>query len=255
MVKKLILFFMLTGCSTVSTKNLSEIHTQIGIGFLQVRNYPEAYRELQNAKTLDPDNPEIYNNLGVVCYHRKRYRQSIVFLKKAIKLNPDYSAAKSNLARTYIEVKKYKLAHSLLKEVVDDLKFRLPEQAHDYLGLMHYRQGKLDKAILEFRKAIELNNKYCPAWYNYAIAQYNIKNFKETSRSIDLYISMCSVFDDALYYGGLSYYKSGNNRASRRFLRNLIKNYPNSKHRKASAKILNRMKSKSNKKKNKTKTF
>lgn len=253
MFKKLILFFLLLGCTSVSKKELSEIHTQIGIGYLNVGNYPAAFRELQNAKALDSTNPEIYNNLGIVCYYRKRYLQSVGFLSKAIKLKPDYSAAKSNLARTYIEMKKYKLANSLLKEVVDDLQFSSPEQAHDYLGLMYFRQKMLDKAIFEFRKAIELNNKYCPAWYNYSVAQYKNKNFKETSRSIDLYISMCNVFDEALYYGGLSYYKSGNNKASRKFLRNLIKNYPNSRHRNVSAKILNRMKPKA--KKTKINTF
>ena len=252
MIKKLILFFLLIGCTTVGKKELSEIHTQIGIGYLNVGNYPAAFRELQEAKTLDPNNPEIYNNLGVVCYHRKRYRQSVDFLTKAIELKSDYSTAKSNLARTYIEIKKYKQANLLLKEVIDDLKFRSPEQAHDYLGLMHFRQGKLDKAILEFRKAIELNNKYCPAWYNYAVAQYKNKKFNETSRSIDLYIGMCNVFEDALYYGGLSYYRSGNKKASRKFFRNLVKNYPNSKYRNTSARILNKMKPKSNKKTIKT---
>ena len=254
-IRHLILFFMLAGCASVSGGKLSDMHRQIGVGFLRVGNYPEAYRELIKASELDPANPVIYNNLGMVCYRRQRYDQSIDFFKKAIKLDPNYSDAKNNLARTYIETKKFDLAKSLLDEVVKDLGFRKPEKAHDYLGLMYHRQNKLDEAILEFRKSIELNNKYCPAWYNYAVAQYDSEKFKETSRSIDLYINMCGIFEDALYYGGVSHFKSGKPKESRKFLRNLIKKYPNSNYRAASVKILNLIKSNSSKQSNGIKTL
>ena len=250
-IKKLALFLLLLGCASVDKDKHADFHTKIGIGYLNVGNYPEAYRSLIKAKELTPEDPRIYNSLGLVSFHRKRYEKSINFLTNAVKLDPNYTEARNNLARTYIETKNFDKAKKLLLVVINDLTFRTPEKAHDYLGLLYLKQGNLSESIVEFRKAIELNNKYCPAWYNYAMAQYDNKKFKETSRSLDLYTKMCGVYEDVLYYGGLSYYKSGNNRFSRKFLRNLIRNFPNSRHVEKSARILKSISPRKNKKSDK----
>ena len=80
--------------------------------------------------------------------------------------------------KKYTKLKIFGLFISISLLTVSSL-FRVGADEHNRRGLAHYKAGKIDMAILEFMKAIEINPKYAKAYYNrgsvYALSNGNNK--------------------------------------------------------------------------------
>jgi len=196
---------MLGGCAlSEASRKQASYHYQMGLSYLGENNIPGALTELTQAEKIDPDNAELMNYLGLAYYKRNRLELAEQKYLRAIKLKPDYSEARNNLAVTYLEMKRWDDAIYQLKLVNEDIFYQNQSAAGINLALAYFGKGdfqqalatlrplavsypadplvrfnmgrvyyameKIDLAVNEYRKAIELYGNYAQAHYNLALA-------------------------------------------------------------------------------------
>lgn len=119
------------------------------------KEYFKAAEFYQAALRLDPRNGAIYNKLGIIELKENQLREAKVDFQKAAKLNPKDPRALNNLGALACLQKKYKPATKYLKEALaldeTDATF------HVNLGEAWLGQGKIDRAMTEYARALELD--------------------------------------------------------------------------------------------------
>ena len=196
---------IIAGCAMgAASQKQASYHYQMGLSYLGENNITSALVELTKAEKIDPDNHELMNYLGLVYYRKNKLDISEKKYLRAIALKPDYSDARNNLAVTYLEMKRWDDAIYQLKLVIDDIFYQNQVAAGINLALAYFGKGdfnqslatlrplavnnpanpmirftmgrvyyameKMDLAVGEYRKAIEMYGNYAQAHYNLALA-------------------------------------------------------------------------------------
>jgi len=227
---------LLVGCVSTNQNNKkrsAELKMEIGVSHMQRNNLPLALKELLGALELDPKNPYIHNNLGIVYYLREKYDLSVKYFTEAISLNSTFTEAKNNLARVYIEQKQYSKATRLLDEVLADLTYTNSHSAYFNYGLLYFNQNKFDQAKLYFSKILSDNREDCYTQVYYARSLMETNYVKLAAEQLDKATQFCNLerVDDAHFYGAIAYYRAGNRQKSLARFEELIKIFPDGKHR------------------------
>jgi Flp pilus assembly protein TadD len=214
---------LLAGCIGSAARKQATYHYQMGLAALGENNIPGALTEFTEAEKIDPDNPELMNYLGMAYFRKNRLELSEKKYLRAIALKPDFSDARNNLAVTYLEMKRWDDAIYQLKLVTEDIFYQNQVAAGINLSLAYYGKGdfkqslatlrplvinyptdpmvrftmgkvyyamdKMDQAVVEYRKAIEMYADYAQAHYNLALATMKqgdnrgaAKSFREVVR-------------------------------------------------------------------------
>ncbi len=202
----------LVSCAT-QDNNLykSTLHTKIGTGHLQNGNIPSAFRELQTAIMLDPNNAIAHNNLALAYKARKLPESALKSLDNALKIDPNFTDAKINKAAILIEEKKYAEAIPLLKESTEDLTYQTPELAYTQTALALYELGKYKESQKYAEKALYFNPNHCPAKKYFGLSLYSQAEYKKAAKSLEQSQLECTAkkYPEFLYFLGMSYYKLG----------------------------------------------
>jgi type IV pilus assembly protein PilF len=243
MMRKLLLSFSIVmtmlftwGCVSTNQNNkprAAELKMEIGVSHMQRNNLPLALKELLGALELDPKNPYVHNNLGIVYYLREKYDLSVKYFTEAVSLNPAFTEAKNNLARVYIEQKQYSKAARLLDEVLADLTYTNAHSAYFNYGLLYFNQNKFDQSKLYLSKILSDNREDCYTQVYYARSLMETNYLKLASEQLDKATQFCVLerVDDAHFYGAIAYYRTGNKQKALARFEELVKIFPEGKHR------------------------
>ena len=220
------------GCSGAALrKEQAQYHLRIGTSYLVKGHYPQALSELIQAAQMDPDDPVIQNNLGLAYFVRKEYALAEDHVKKALEINPRYSEARNDLGRIYIELARYDEAIHELTAVTKDLTYTVPEKAFVNLGLAYMKKGDLTNAQNNFKKSLEANSHFCPAYNYYGQALFQLQKYEAAIDAFDSALKLCNNnYDEAHYFSGLSYYKAGQPEKAEARLEEVVKLYPDSEY-------------------------
>jgi type IV pilus assembly protein PilF len=227
--------------TTQNTKpRAAELKMEIGVSHMQRNNLPLALKELLGALELDPKNPYVHNNLGIVYYLREKYDLSAKYFAEAVTLNPAFTEAKNNLARVYIEQKQYSKAARLLDEVLADLTYTNAHSAYFNFGLLYFNQNKFDQAKLYLSKILSDNREDCYTQVYYARSLMETNHTKLAAEQLDKATQFCHLerVDDAHFYGAIAYYRSGNKQKALARFEELVKIFPDGKHRAKSTEMI-----------------
>lgn len=213
-----------SGCALgMASKKQASYHFQMGLSYLGENNVTSALVEFTEAEKIDPDNHELQNYLGQVYFRKNKLEISEKKYLRAIALKPDYSEARNNLAVTYLEMRRWDDAIYQLKLVTEDIFYQnqsaaginlalalnhkgdfkqaieilrplaaaypLDPMIRYNIGRIYYATDKIDLAIIEYRRAIELYPDYMQAHYSLGLANMKqgnrkeaVKQFKEVVR-------------------------------------------------------------------------
>jgi tetratricopeptide (TPR) repeat protein len=108
----------------ISTLKNNESCKKIGLKLLESSNYSKAIDAFQKALEFDPNDPEANNYLGKVYFLTFDDTKAKMFLQIALSQKKDYADAYYNL------------------------------------GDVYFREGNLDRAMLNFKTAIQINDSY-----------------------------------------------------------------------------------------------
>ncbi len=113
-----------------------------------------------------PDDPSLTRSLATMYYARNEAEAAVGWFEKTLKLAPNDGLSYNTLG--YIEMGRgdFAAAEADLKRYA----FIAPDQAnpHDSLGELYTITGRWDEARREFRRALEVNPRFFPAWEHLA---------------------------------------------------------------------------------------
>jgi Tfp pilus assembly protein PilF len=200
-----LLVTLVTGCvSSAKVKKNASYHFQMGVSYLNERNFTAALNELTAAEKLNPDDPELLFNLGLAYYYKNQYHAAEQRFLRAVELRKEFAQARNYLGDTYLRMKRWDDAIAQFTIVSEDLfstdqenaGFNLglaylgkgdtamalsvlrprvaanPQnpEAHLFLGRAYFADGKIDLAISEYREALRIVPDYAAAQYYLGLA-------------------------------------------------------------------------------------
>ena len=110
---------------------------------------------------------EIYSDLGFVMARLGKSETALADYQKALALDPSCASAHFNLAVAFVQAGKFGEAESHYRKALPG---RPTAETHNGLGYVLSRQDQTDEAVAEFRKAIDIDPTFTPAYNNLAEA-------------------------------------------------------------------------------------
>jgi tetratricopeptide (TPR) repeat protein len=144
-------------------------HSYIASIHEQRKDYKSAIAAYQLALDSSPNKGMIYNNIGYAYLLKGDYHRAVFGFKKALAHRYTNEKVYNNLGMALAHLEKYEEALQAF------IKSGSEAQAFNNLGCILLSKGKLDKAIVCFEKAIELDPKF------YAVAGENLTKAKTMS--------------------------------------------------------------------------
>lgn len=128
-----------------------------------------AEKRIQHALAVDPKLADAHNLLGRVWLNRSHWHRAVNCFEKAVTLSPDSRFYWNNLGYAYLLKKDFSQAVIALEAAVEDGDEdvpNVPAYIRNNLGLAYEGAGRLQDAIVEFKKALETKPGYINAKIN-----------------------------------------------------------------------------------------
>ena len=205
-------------------ESIKQTHYNRGISFLKDERFSDAIASLQNVITLDPDYTAAQYNLGIAYLKMENYPRALDILQKTVSLDPRNKEAQHSLALTFIGLGQLDNARKATKESLSidanyqpaktlleaiDPTFKVDEddtivdtqdttpketdstptgqpryEAHYVTGIAYLDAGKIDEAISEFQKALDLKPDYADAHLGLANVYLQKQQLDEAESSV-----------------------------------------------------------------------
>ena len=162
----------------------SLIYWHLGTAYMDNGMYDLAIRELTSATALDPNDPDKHEDLGRAFFQKGMFTEALDHYQRAADLDPDNSVRATRL--------------DLLKST-----------AHYNLGTLYGRQGLLDEAIVELKKALALNPFDAQAYENLGVALMENRLYSDAETQFKKAITLQPKKADLHFKLGYSYWTQG----------------------------------------------
>jgi tetratricopeptide (TPR) repeat protein len=154
-------------------KRAIEIKPEAALAYKILGNATQAMDKLDaawywyaQALEIDPDFAEVHANLGSLYAQQKQWQKSITCYRKAIEINPNLASAYRNLAKIFVQSGQPKIgADCWYQALTLDINWATPEE-HFTLGNTLLQQGKLERTVSCYQRAIQLQPSYADAYHN-----------------------------------------------------------------------------------------
>jgi tetratricopeptide (TPR) repeat protein len=137
-------------------------HNNLALALVELGQLEEAAGHFERSLAVEPK-AEIYSDLGFIKARLGKPQEAIAEYRKALALDPGCASAHFNLAVASLQAGELGDAESHYRKALPG---RPTAETHNGLGYVLARQGRADEAIAEFRKAVDLNPKFTPAYNN-----------------------------------------------------------------------------------------
>jgi Flp pilus assembly protein TadD len=145
---------------------LVKAHNNVALALVELGRLDEAAGHYEKSLALEPK-AEIYSDLGFTMARLGRPDEARTDYQKALELDPNSASANFNLAISFAQAGAFGEAESHFRKALPG---RPTAETHNGLGYVLERQGRTDEAVAEFRKAIDVDPKFTPAYNNLAQA-------------------------------------------------------------------------------------
>jgi tetratricopeptide (TPR) repeat protein len=145
-----------------SAKSLNNL----ALALVELGRLEEAAARFKASIAIEPK-AEIYSDLGFTMARLGKPEEALADYRKALALDPDCASAHANMAVSFVQAGQLDEAESHYRKA---LAVRATAETHNGLGYVLARQDRTEDAIAEFRKAIDANPKFVPAYNNLAEA-------------------------------------------------------------------------------------
>ncbi len=127
---------------------------------------------LQEAISLNPQEPVYHNTLGLVRLSLKNLPQAMEAFRKALELNPDYADAHQNLGVALAEAGRWEEAIKAYQKALVIPTFANPEAVYTNLGWAYYNLDRLGEAESALQQALRLDPALEAAHYHLALVLF-----------------------------------------------------------------------------------
>lgn len=186
----LLVVVALSGCVTetnnpkkkVDEAELEKRLIDLGIGYLQKREYDRAKENLNKALALNPRSPLAHTTFGVLFQLEGEDELAEDHFKKAIRYAPDFSRARNNYGAFLFQAERYEEAIEQLEVAASDRFYAARPQVFQNLGVAYLRLNNIEKAESAFIRAVELRPDQARALLELAILRFESQAYAESRR-------------------------------------------------------------------------
>ena len=146
--------------------NHAKAHNNLALALVELGRLEEAASHFERSLELEP-RAEIYSDLGFTMARLGHSEAARADYRKALELDPNCASAHFNLAVAFVQEGKLGEAESHYRQALPG---KPTAETHNGLGYALARQGRTDEGVAEFRKAIDVDPKFTPAYNNLAEA-------------------------------------------------------------------------------------
>lgn len=157
--------------------NNPEIHYQLGINYLNLKNYVEAENAFQKAVDLEPKQRWYWNGLYDVYYQTKNFNKSISIVEKLVIFDANM---KEDLVSLYMNTQQFEKAKSVIEDI--ESKGTLTKAMESYQMQIQSMQKGAPPKVTDLETAIKNNPKleqnYIDLIYQYSTTNQEGKAFE-----------------------------------------------------------------------------
>ena len=134
----------------------AELHTQLGAGYYELRNFAVALEELNEALRADPNHGPAYNMLGLVYMELKEDAAAEQNFDRALRINPLDSDANNNYGWFLCQRNRHAEGIKRFMEAVRNPLYQTPEKSYVNAGMCARMAGDETAAAQYFERALEV---------------------------------------------------------------------------------------------------
>jgi Flp pilus assembly protein TadD len=138
-------------------------HRNLALLYDKTGKTNQAGEELKRAAQLDPKDWKTYLAIGMDAYQAGRYKEAASAWEMALQLEPDNVPVLRNLGAAYHSLGRDDDAVAALQHA---LEIKPVSDVYSNLGTILFYQGKYDRAVPAFEKAVELGANNFDSWGN-----------------------------------------------------------------------------------------
>ncbi|HSQ01268.1 MAG TPA: tetratricopeptide repeat protein [Candidatus Dormibacteraeota bacterium] len=146
--------------------NHAKAHNNLALALVELGELEEAAGHFKASLAIEPK-AEIYSDLGFTMAQLGKSKEALADYQKALALDPNCASAHFNLAVTFVQAGDFGEAESHYRRALPG---RATAETHNGLGYVLARQDRPEEAIAEFRRAIDIDPHFTPAYNNLAEA-------------------------------------------------------------------------------------
>ena len=213
---------------------------QKGLIYTNLNRHTEAVAEFRKELEKNPDNINAHFQLGMSLSKLKEFDKAVAEFNAALKIKPNYSDAHLQLAvikyTKAVELRKLGKGESLVLKMLleaEDICREIIEkdpnfgQVYALLGEIHFSQGLIDDAIIDYKHIIKLNNAFVPAHIALVKLYMNKGELDLAKQECDLILSELETDNyHALFLLSTIYEQQGKNDAAVASLKRILEKKP-----------------------------
>lgn len=136
--------------------NNYEAYVERALQHFRMANYDEAKKDLEKIIEINPGHVWAYVNLAIIFNRKGMLDKSKEFLDKALTIDPYSEMANLSLYDLYEDMNEHEKAVNILNLILEKVNPENPDALNSRANY-YRRKGKLDEALQDIKKAIEVN--------------------------------------------------------------------------------------------------
>jgi tetratricopeptide (TPR) repeat protein len=179
---------------------------------------------------------DVYNLMGIIAHQDGRFGEAIQFFEQALKINSRYTEALLNLSILYNDLSDYEKARKLVersrkesqktKTAMDPFIRSKLANKHAEVGDVYRGVGAFKQAIQEYKKALELEDKYVDIRTKMAICLREEGDKQKAATELKQALKDNPDYPDAQIQLGVTYYSLGKKTDARKIWKQASKKFP-----------------------------
>ena len=162
-----------------------------GTAQLQAKNFGAARQDFEAARQIAPSDPSVYNNLAFVSLAENKPADAQAAFENALRVDATNYVALNGIIAQYARTRELDKAHSRVDQAMST--YPNVSWLHYLKGQVYGYQGNGQAAEAAFRKALEIDPNYLPAYSSLAALFINAK---QEDRAIAEYKKILAIRPD-----------------------------------------------------------
>jgi len=193
--------------SSSEEEDISRIHIRLAVDYLLLEHKDKAIEELMIAEGLDPKSTKTRFLLALIYASDGKYDAAQKKYEEIVQINPDDLRALAGLADLYVVQEKIDEAALIYKKLLE--KDDASPILHFNLGIIDFRNGKIEDAIQELTTATRLQEDYIEAYIALAMLYETKKDLAGAIAQYEKVVSLSPANSKTYYQLGRLYYETG----------------------------------------------
>jgi tetratricopeptide (TPR) repeat protein len=179
----------------LSSPQLAELTERVylarGAAQLQDKNFAAAHQDFDFARQIAPYDPNVYNNMAFAALAENKRDDAMAAFDNALRVDATNYIALNGLSVQYANNKEFDKAHSRIDQAL--AQYPNVSWLHYLKGQAYGFQGNGSAAEAEYRRALEIDPNYLPAYSSLAALFINAK---QEDRAIAEYKKILAIRPD-----------------------------------------------------------